>query len=241
MSGGNGASDAELKQWLCDICPVVTRALKLPEPMERAADRALEVIPVATALRWVEMLRLGRGNEVRLIARGTPDAVAKLSSPEGQQAIKSWEATHRVTPVLSALERSVKTIRASWRAGEHPGRAVIRTLAALSVSQMTSDAAGFRDEMAGIIGAQGDVPCLIQGYAATVVANEDEKVENIDRLICRSLPFGLWVRSFWLCLKLKMQGMKSSSVVTSWDHPLWRLSQILREIAMTKRKEGQDA
>lgn len=232
MTGGNGASDAELKQWLVEVCPVVTRALKLPKPIEKAADRALEAVSVGTALRWVEMLRIGRADKIRLLARDTPDMAAKLSSPEGQQAVRSWEATHRVVPVLRTLERAVNTVMAFWKAGGHPRRAVIRALAALGVSHLVSDATGFREQLANVIGTESDAGCLIEGYATTTVANKAEKMENIDRLISRSVPFGSWVRSLWVCLKLKAQATKRSlETDPEWGHPLWRLSMTLRDIA----------
>ena len=239
MSGGNGASDAELKQWLAEVCPVVVKALKLPRRMEKAANQALEAASVGTALRWVEMLEIGRADKIRLMAQSVPDAAAKLSSPKGQQAIQNWEATHRVVPVLRALKRAVKTIRAFWRAGGHPRRAVLRALAAMSASQVVPNAVEFREELAATIGGrESSAVCLIEGYAATAVANEVDKIESIDRLISRSLPFGPWVRSFWLCLKLRVQRLKRSLEMTpDWGHPLWRLSLILREVAGRTGKE----
>ena len=233
MSGGDGASDAELNQWLAEVCPVVTRALKLPKPMEKAARRAPKTVPVGTALRWLEMLGIGKPDEIRLMPRNTPDAAAKLSSPEGQQAIRSWEANHRVVPVLGALERAVKTIRTFWRAGGHPRRAVVRALAAMSASQVVPDAVEFREDVAATIGgSESSAICLIEDYAATAVADEVEKIESIDRLISRSLSFGPWVRSLWVCLKLKAQGMKRSAETDlKSGHPLWRLGLILREVA----------
>jgi hypothetical protein len=239
MSTGNGATDAELKQWLGEVCPVVARALKLPQPMEKAANQVLETVSVGTTLRWVEMLGIGRADKIRLMAQNAPDAVAKLSSPEGQQAVRSWEATHRVIPVLRALKGTVKTIRAFWRAGGYPRRAVIRALAAISASQVVPDAVGFREELSGVIGrCQSDTVRLIEGYAVTAVADEVEKIESIDRVISRSLPFGPWVRSLWVCLKLRVQGIKRSSETDpEWGHPLWRLSLTLREVAGRKGKE----
>lgn len=233
MSNSSGATNAELKQWLCEICPVVTRALKLPKPMEKAAERALETVSVGTALRWLEMLGIDRADKIRLMAQSTPDAAAKLSSPAGQQAIRNWEVTHRVAPVLSALKRSVKTILAFWRAGGHPRRAVIRALAAMSASQVVPDAAEFREDVAATIGgSESSAVCLIEDYVATTVTNEVEKIESIDRLISRRLPFGPWVRSLWVCLKLKVQGIKQESEMgAESNHPLWRLSLILREAA----------
>ena len=239
MSSDNGASDAELKQWLGEVCPVVARALKLPRPMEKAASQALETVSVGTALRWVEMLGIGRADKIRLIARSVPDAAAKLSGPEGQQAIGSWEATHRAVPVLWVLKGAVKTIRAFWKAGGHPRRAVIRALAAMSASQLVPDAVAFREELAAAIGGRdSSAVCLIEDYAAITVANKVEKIESIDKLISRRLPFGPWARSFWLCLKLKAQGIRRSlEIAPDWGHPLWRLSLILREIAGIKGKE----
>jgi len=232
ISGGNGASDAELKQWLVEVCPVVTRALRLPRPMEKAADRALEAVSVGTALRWVEMLRIGRADKIRFMAQSVPDAAAKLSTPEGQQAIKAWETSHRVVPVLRTLERAVQTILAFWKAGGRPRRAVIRALAALGVSHLVSDATEFREELADVISTQSDAGRLIEGYATTAVANKVEKMKDIDRLISRSVPFGPWVRSLWVCLKLKAQATKRSlETDPEWGHPLWRLSMILREVA----------
>ena len=240
MSTGNGASDAELKQWLVEVCPVVVRALKLPRPMGRAASQALETVSVGTVLRWVEMLEIGRADKIRLMAQSVPDAAAKLSSREGQQAIGSWEATHRAVPVLWVLKGMVKTIRAFWRAGGHPRRAVIRALAAVSASQVVPDAVEFREELAVAIGSrERSAVRLIEDYAAITVANESEKIESIDKLISRSLPFGPWAWSFWLCLKLKAQGIKRSlEMAPDWGHPLWRLSLILREVAVRKGKEN---
>lgn len=229
---GNGASDAELKRWLGEVCLVVTRALRLPRPMEKAADRALEVVSVGTALRWVEMLEIGRADKIRLMAQSVPDAAAKLSTPEGQQAIRSWEARHRVVPVLRVLEEAVKAILGFWRAGGRPRRAVVRALAAMAVSQVVSDAAGFRKELASVIGTRSDTPRLIEGYTATAVANEGEKVESIDRLISHSVTFGAWVRSLWLCLRLRIQETKRTMIRDlESGHSLWRLSLILREVA----------
>jgi|GEM_PF-3923077 len=244
MSGGNGASDAELKQWLVEVCPVVTKALKLPKPMGKAADRALEAVSVGTTLRWVEMLRIGRADKIRFMAQSVPDAAAKLSSAEGQQAIKAWETTHRVVPVLRTLEQAVQTILAFWKAGGCPRRAVIRALAALGVSHLVSDAAEFREELADVIGTQGDAVRLIEGYATTAVADKVEKIDDIDRLISRSVPFGRWVRSLWVCLKLKAQATKRSlETDPEWGHPLWRLGMTLRELAGTtgRRGAGEDS
>jgi len=71
------------------------------------------------------------------------------------------------------------------------------------------------------------------------VADEAGKIENIDRLISRSLPFGPWVRSFWICLKLRFQRIKRSlEFDPELGHPLWRLSLILREVAGTRGKES---
>jgi len=243
MSGGNGATDAELKQWLGEVCPVVTGVLKLPRPMGKAAHQALEIISVGTALRWVDMLGIGKADEIRLMAQSVPDAAAKLSSQEGQQAIRSWETTHRVVPVLRALKGMVKTILAFWKAGGRPRRAVIRALATMSASHVVPDVAGFREELAATIGVcNSSSACLIEGYAASVVTNEVEKIESIDRLVSHTLPFGPWVRSFWICLKLKVQGLKRKSEMgTELSHSLWRLSLILREIAGTKGKETKDS
>jgi len=243
MSGGNGASDAELKQWLGGICPVVTGVLKLPRPVGKAAHQALEIISVGTALRWVEMLGIGKADEVRLMAQSVPDAVAKLSSREGQQAIRSWETAHGVVPVLRALKGTVKTILAFWKAGGRPRRAVIRALATMSASQVVPDAVKFREGLAATIGVRNSSSAyLIEGYAASVVTNEVEKIESIDRTISRSVPFGPWVRSFWICLKLRLQGIKRKSEMgAELSHPLWRLSLILREIAGTKGKETKDS
>ena len=240
MSGGDGASDAELEQWLSEVFPVAARALKLPRPMEKAAKRAPKIVPVGTALRWVEMLRIGRADEIRLMAQNTPDAAAKLSTPEGQQAIRKWEASHRVVPVLRALERAAETMLAFWRAGGHPRRAVIRALATLGTSHLVSDATGIREELAVVIGScQSNTVRLIEDYTATAVADEVEKIESIDRLISRSLPFGPWVRSFWICLKLRVQRIKRSlEMDPESGHPLWRLSLILREVAGIKGKES---
>ena len=238
MSGDNRASDAELKQWLGEVCPVVAKALKLPRPMEKAASQALETVSVGTALRWVEMLGIGRADKIRLIARSVPDAAAKLNGPEGQQAIGSWEATHRAVPVLWVLKGAVKTIRTFWRARGHPRRAVIRALAAVSASQVVPDAVEFREELAATIGCKSSAVCLIEDYTAIAVANESEKIDSIDKLISRHLHFGPYIRSFWFCLKLRGQGMKRSlEMDPDWGHPLWRLSLILREIAGIKGKE----
>jgi len=233
MSDGNGTSDAKLEQWLSQVFPVVVRALKLPRPMEKVADRALEAVSISTALRWLEMLGIGKPDEIRLLAQSTPNAAAKLSSPEGQQAIRSWEANHRVVPVLWTLEGAVKTIRTFWRARGHPRRAVVRALAAMSASQVVPDAVEFREDVAATIGgSESSAVCLIEDYAATAVADEVEKIEGIDRLISRSLSFGPWVRSLWVCLKLRVQGMKRSAETDlKSGHPLWRLGLILREVA----------
>lgn len=240
MSSGDRASDVELEQWLSQVFPVVARALKLPRPMEKAARRAPKTVLVGTALRWVEMLRVGKPDEIRLIARNTPDAAAKLSTPEGQQAIRKWEASYRVVPVLRVLERAAATMLAFWRVGGYPRRAVIRALAALSASQLVSDATGIREELASVIGScQSDTIRLIEGYAATAVADEVEKIESVDKLISRSLPFGPWVRSFWICLKLRVKGIKRGPEMDPESgHPLWRLSLILREVAGIKGKES---
>lgn len=233
MSGSNGASDAELKQWLGEVCPVVARALKLPKPMGKAADQALEAVSVGTALRWVEMLRIGRADKIRLMAQSVPDAAAKLSTPEGQQVIQNWEATHRVVPVLRALEQAVKAILTFWTAGGRPRRAVIRALAALGVSPIVPDSAGFREQLAGVMGGcESDAVRLIENYTATAAANEVNKTESADRLISCSLTFGPWVRSLWVCLKLRVHGMKRRAETDlESGHPLWRLSLILREVA----------
>lgn len=240
MSGGDRASDAELEQWLSQVFPVAARALKLPRPMEKAARRAPKIVPVGTALRWVEMLRIGKPDEIRLMARNTPDAAAKLSTPEGQQTIRKWETSHRVVPVLGALKRAAETMLAFWRAGGHPRRAVIRALATLGTSHLVYDATGIREELAGVIGScQSDTVRLIEDYTATAVADEVEKIESVDKLISRSLPFGPWVRSFWICLKLRVQGIKRSlKMDPESGHPLWRLSLILREVAGIKGKES---
>ena len=237
MDAGNGMTDAELRQWLGEVFPVLARGAKLPRSMEKAANRAVEAVPVGTTLRWVEMLRIGKPDEIRLMAHNIPNAAAKLGTPEGQQAIRGCEATQRVVPVLRALERAVKMVRAFWRAGGHPRRAVIRALAVLGASEVVPNAEAFREELAATMGAcQSSAVCLIEKYAGTAVANEGEKVESIDRLIFRSLTFGPWVRSFWLCLRLRIQGTKT--MITDFDlgHPLWRLSLILREIAGRKGK-----
>ena len=233
MNNSSRATDAELKQWLCEICPVVTRALKLPKTMEKVVDRALETVSVNTALRWVEMLGIGRADKIRLMSQSVPDAAAKLSSPEGQQTIRDWEGSYRVVPVLSALKRAVKTILAFWRVGGHPRRAVIRALAAVSASQVVPDAEAFREEAAATIGAsESSAVCLIEDYAAMAVADEPEKIASIDRLISRNLHFGPWVRSLWVCLKLKAHGIRQKSEAgAESSHPLWRLSLILREVA----------
>jgi len=237
MSGGNGAGDAELKQWLGEICPVVTRTLKLPKPMERAADQALRVISLDTALRWLEMLRIGKVDKIRFTAQSVPDAAARLNTPEGQQAIRSWEASHRVVPVLRALKQAVKTILAFWRAGGHPRRTVIQAMAAIGVSQLVPDTTGFREELAHVIGTESDAGRLIEGYATTVVANKAGKADDIDRLISHSIPFGSWVRSFWVCVKLRMLTTKQRlGTDLELGHPLWRLSLVLRDIAGRKGK-----
>lgn len=240
MGTGNRASDAELEQWLEEVFPVVARALKLPRPLEKAARRAPKTVPAGNAVRWLEMLGVGQPDDIRLMVRNTPDAAAKLSTPEGQQAIRRWEARHRVVPVVIALERAVESMLAFWRAGGHPRRAVIRAFATLSVSQVVPSAAGFREQLAAAIGScQSDTVCLVEGYAATAVADEAGKIENIDRLISRSLPFGPWVRSFWICLKLRFQRIKRSlEFDPELGHPLWRLSLILREVAGTRGKES---
>lgn len=239
MTGGNGASDAEMKQWLVEVCPVVARTLKLPKPMERAADRALEVISVSTALRWVEILKIGKADDIRLMAQGVPDAGAKLSSLEGQRAITAREASHRAVPMLRALARAVETVMAFWKAGGHPRRAVIRTLATLGVSHLVSGATQFREELASVLGAESDTGRLIDVYATTVVANKVEKIEDIDRLISRSVPFGPWVRSLWVCLRFKAQAIKRSPETDpEWNHPLWGLGMILRELAGTTARRG---
>lgn len=237
MDTGNGASDAELRHWLGEVFPVLARGAGLPRTIEKAANRAVEMVPVGIALRWVEMLGIGKPDEIRLMAQNTPDAAAKLGTLEGQQAIRRCEATKRVAPVLRALERAVKMVGAFWRAGGHPRRAAIRTLAVLSVSQVVPNAEAFREELAATIGVcQSSAVCLIEKYAGIAVANEGQKVENIDRLISRSPIFGSWVRSFWLCLRLRIQGTKT--IVTDFElgHPLWRLSLILRGIAGRKGK-----
>lgn len=236
-SGGHGASDAELKQWLGELCPIVVRVLKLPRPMEKAADRALEAVSVGIALRWVEMLGIGRAAKIRLMAQNVPDAAAKLSSPQGQRALRSWEANHRVRPVLRALEQAVNRILAFWRLGGHPRRAVIRALAALSVSQLISDAARFREQLADVMGTESDAGHLVEGYAAITVDNKPEKTESIDGLISGSVPFGQWVRSLWVCLRLRSQKTRRIPA-TDFEscHPLWRLSLILREVAAIKGK-----
>ena len=241
MSHGSGVSDAELEQWLSEVFPVVARALRLPRPMERAARQAPKAIPVRTALRWVEMLRIGEADEIRLVARITPDAAARLSTPEGEQAIREWEASHRVVPVLTALKRAAETIGALWRAGGYPRRAVIRALAALGASQLVSDVAGFRKELAGVIGGrQSDTVPLIASYTATAVANQVEKIEKVDNVISRSLRFGPWVRSVWICLKLRFHGIKRSGETDPESgHPLWRLGLILMEVVGIKGKESQ--
>lgn len=241
MSTGNGASDAELEQWLSEVFPVAVGALKLPRPLEKAVRQAPKTVPVGTTLRWLEMLGIGKPDDIRLMAQNTPDAAARLSTPEGQQAIRKWEANHRVVPVLGALKRAAEAILAFWRVGGHPRRAVIRTLAALGASQVVSGATGLRDELTGAIGScQGDTVRLIEGYAATAVADEVEKIERADKLISRHLRFGPYVRSFWLCLKLMMQGIKRSPEMDpEWGHPLWRLSMVLREVAGIKGKESQ--
>ncbi|MFC1909959.1 hypothetical protein ACFLXC_01540 [Chloroflexota bacterium] len=240
MSGVSGASDAELKKWLGEVCPVVVRALKLPQPLEKTADRALETVSVGTALRWVEMLGIEGKDKIRFMAQSVPDAAAKLSSQEGQRAIRSWEATHRVIPVLSSLERAVKTLLAFWRTGGHPRRGVIRTLAAVSASQVVPGAAEFREEVAAAIGgSESSAVCLIADYAANAMTNEVEKIEGIDSLISRKPLIGPWVRSLWVCLKLKAPGIKQeSNTGDESSHPLWRLSLILREAAGRKGKEN---
>jgi hypothetical protein len=238
MVAGNGASDAELRQWLSEVFPVVARGAGLPRSMEKAASQAAEVVPVGTALRWVEMLGVGKSAEVRIMAQNTPDAAATLATPDGEQAIRGCEATQRVALVLRALQRVVKMVLAFWRAGGQPSRAAVRGLAVLGVSEVVPDAEAFREELAATMGVcQSSAVRLIESYGAMVVANEGEKVENIDRLISRSLTFGPWVRSFWLCLRLRIQETKRI-MATGFDsgQPLWRLSLILREIAGRKGK-----
>ena len=239
MSTGNGASDAELEQWLSEVFPVAVGALKLPRPLEKAVRQAPKTVPVGTTLRWLEMLGIGKPDDIRLMAQNTPDAAARLSTPEGQQAIRKWEANHRVVPVLGALKRAAEAILAFWRVGGHPRRAVIRTLAALGASQVVPDAAEFREELAATIGSgESDAACLIENYAAIAVANESEKIEHGDKVISRHLRFGSYVRSFWICLKLKAQGMKrSAETELESAHPLWRLGLILREVSGVKEKE----
>jgi hypothetical protein len=232
MSGVDGVSDARLKHWLGEVFPVLARGAGLPRSMEKAGNQAVEVVPTGIALRWFEMLGIGKPDEIRLMARNIPDAAAKLATPEGQQAIRDWEASRRVVPVLRALEQAVKTVLAFWRAGGYPRRAVIRALAAPGVSQLVSDATWFREELADVIGTESDAGRLIDVYATTAVANKVERIDDIDRLISRSVPFGPWVRSFWVCLKLKVQATRRSlETDPEWGHPLWRLSMILREVA----------
>jgi len=245
MSGGKVMSDTELKQWLGEVFPVVARAVNLPRPAERAANQGLEAIPAGTALRWVEMLRIGRPDEIRLMAQNVPDAAEKLRTPEGRQAIRNWEADHGVVPVLRALEQAVKTVLAFWRTSGQPRRAVIRALAALGVSPVVPQAAAYRGELADVIGTQSETVSLIDGYAAAAVADESEKIENVDRLISRNLPLGAWVRSLWVFLKLKVQASKRNSEMgVELGHPLWRLSLILREVAgrgERKSETGKDS
>jgi hypothetical protein len=233
MTIGNIARDAELKQWLGEVCPVIVKALKLPRNMERAASQALGTVSVGTALRWVDMLGAGKADDIRTVAQSFRDAAARLSSTEGQQAVQDWEANHRVVPVLRALQGAVKAILAFWRAGGRPSRAMIRALAAVSVSQVALDGVEFREEAAPTIGGrESSAVCLIDDYTAAALASEMQKMESLDRLISRSLTFGPWVRSFWLCLKLKAQGIRQKSEMDpEWGHPLWRLSLTLREIA----------
>jgi hypothetical protein len=115
---------------------------------------------------------------------------------------------------------------------------VIRTLAALAVSQVVPGAARFREELAAAMGScQSNAACLIDGYAAIAAADKVEMVERIDRVVSRSFPFGPWVRSLWLCLKLRVQGIRRSpGVDTEAGHPLWGLGLILREVAERKGK-----
>ena len=240
---GRGASDVELRQWLCEICPVVTRTLRLPRPLEKAVDGALGVISVDTALGWVEMLGLGKAHEIRLMAQSIPDAAAKLSSPEGQEALRSWEASHGVGPVLRTLEQAVKTIVAFWKAGGHPRRAVIRALSSLGVSPVVPHAGEFREALAAVMGSgRGETVSLIEEYVAITVTNKVDKLESIDGLISRSVPFGAWVRSLWLRLRLKVQWIKGGmEVIPDSGHPLWRLSLILREMAGSTDRKAPDS
>jgi len=233
-----GVSDVELRQWLSAVFPVVARGAGLPRSMEKVASQAANVVPVGTALRWVDMLGVGKSAEIRLMAQNIPDAAATLAAPEGQQAIKDCKVTQRVALVLRTLQRVVKTVLAFWRAGGQPSRPAVRGLAVLGVSEIVPDAEAFREELATAMGVcQSSAARLIEDYGALVVANGGAKIESIDRLISRSPTFGAWVRSFWLCLRLRIQETKGV-VATDFDsgQPLWRLSLILREIAVGKGK-----
>jgi len=231
----NGASDAEIRQWLVEVCPMVARALELPRPMQKAADQFFKVVPVDTALRWVEMLGMGKADDIRLTVENTPNAATILDSQEGLQAIRDWETTNRVVPVLKALGEAADTVPISWsKAGSRP-RPIIRSLAAIGVSHLVPGSEGFREELAAISGgSSNDTAALIESFASAAVVDDTDKITRIDRLISGRFPFGSWVRSLWVQLKLKLKAARRGLPDDLKSHPLWRLSLTLREIAGAK-------
>ena len=231
----NGASDAELRQWLVEVCPVVARALELPKPMQRAADQFFKVVPVDTALRWVEMLGMGKADGIRLTAKNTPHAATSLNSRQGLQATRDWEAANEVVPVLKALGEAADTLPISWSKTDSPRRPVIRSLAAIGISHLVPESEGFKKELVEIIGSSsGDTTGLIGRYASAAAANDTDRIASIDKLVSGHVPFGPWVRSLWIRLRLRYRSVRRSLADDLKSHPFWRLSLTLREVAKAK-------
>lgn len=233
MDEERAAGDAELKEWLKTLFPVLVASLNLPRSMEAAARRGLELLPMGVTLRWADMLGLGRSDHIRRLPQRAPDAAASLASSEGQRAVGEWEATHQVTPVMRSLEGAAKAVRSLGRRGGRPQRAVLRALAALSLSQIAAGGQELRARVVSAIGAPGDsAATLLHGYTEIVMVDQRVKIQAIDRVLSSSPIFGPWLRSLWLCLKLRRRGKRQGQHRDCPpEHALWSLSLILREIA----------
>lgn len=123
------------------------------------------------------------------MAQRCPEATLQLSSPQGEEAIRRWEAEHGLVPVLVALERAAKTVKASWEAGVPPRRAVVRALAVLGISPAVPGADDLRKGVTEALGEQrADTALLVDHYAGAVVAEREEAIERVDGRPCQSLP-----------------------------------------------------
>ena len=235
-------NDSELRQWLEGVSSALVRALNLPPRLERSLSQAMDVMPVASLLRWAEMLGLAKAGDVLSLAQQFPDLADNLATPEAQEAAQQWEKTHQVIPVIGALHRAVKKIVTFWkRGGQQAQHAPTQALAALGISHLVTEGEGFRTQLASAIGAsRSNAVALIGSYAEVVVTNETEKLEQADRLVVENHTFGRRARAFVLFFKVRLKHRRPARKTDNDpDYPLWSLSLILREVARGKSETGK--